>query len=419
MLYYLFNYLDKLDFPGAGMFHYISFRSSMALIFSLFISTLIGRKIINKLQLLQIGETVRELGLEGQMSKKGTPTMGGIIIIISILIPVLLFAKLDNVYIILMLITTVWLGLIGFLDDYIKVFKKNKEGLNGRFKIVGQVGLGFIVGITLYLSPDVMMRENVETRKDNTITEVKHSPAIKSTKTTIPFFKNNNLDYRDWTSFMPKKYRTAATWILFVIITIFIVTAVSNGANLTDGLDGLATGNSAIIGVALGILAYVSSHIEYAAYFNIMYIPKSEELAIFASAFIGATVGFLWYNAFPAQVFMGDTGSLTLGGIIAVFAIIIHKELLLPILCGVFFVESLSVVMQVAYFKYTKKKTGVGKRIFKMTPLHHHYQKAGNAGIDALIQKPLQAVPESKIVVRFWLIGIILAVLTIATLKIR
>jgi phospho-N-acetylmuramoyl-pentapeptide-transferase len=391
----------------------------MALIFSLFISTLIGRKIINKLQLLQIGETVRDLGLEGQMSKKGTPTMGGIIIIISILIPVLLFAKLDNIYIILMLITTVWLGLIGFLDDYIKVFKKNKEGLNGRFKIVGQVGLGFIVGITLYLSPDVMMRENVETRKDNTITEVKHSQAIKSTKTTIPFFKNNNLDYRDWASFIPKKYRTAATWILFVIITIFIVTAVSNGANLTDGLDGLATGNSAIIGVALGILAYVSSHIEYAAYFNIMYIPKSEELAIFASTFIGATVGFLWYNAFPAQVFMGDTGSLTLGGIIAVFAIIIHKELLLPILCGIFFVESLSVVMQVAYFKYTKKKTGVGKRIFKMTPLHHHYQKAGNAGIDALIQKPLQAVPESKIVVRFWLIGIILAALTIATLKIR
>ena len=419
MLYYLFNYLDKLDFPGAGMFHYISFRSSMALIFSLFISTLIGRKIINKLQLLQIGEVVRDLGLEGQMNKKGTPTMGGIIIIISILIPVLLFAKLDNIYIILMLITTIWLGLIGFLDDYIKVFKKNKDGLSGKFKIVGQVGLGFIVGIALYLSPDVMMRENVEVRKGNTITEVTHSPAIKSTKTTIPFFKNNNLDYRDWTSFMPKKYRTAATWILFVVITIFIVTAVSNGANLTDGLDGLATGSSAIIGAVLGILAYVSSHIEYAAYFNIMYIPKSEELAIFASAFLGATVGFLWYNAYPAQVFMGDTGSLTLGGIIAVFAIIIHKELLLPILCGIFFVESLSVMLQVFYFKYTKKRTGVGKRIFKMTPLHHHFQKAGNAGIDAILQRPVNSIPESKIVVRFWLVGIVLAVLAIATLKMR
>jgi len=419
MLYYLFNYLNSLDFPGAGMFHYISFRSSMALIFSLLISTLIGRKIINKLQLLQIGEIVRDLGLEGQMSKKGTPTMGGIIIIISIIIPVLFFARLENVYIILMLITTVWLGMIGFLDDYIKVFKKNKEGLSGKFKIVGQVGLGFIVGITLYLSPDVMMRENVEIRKNDTITEVKHSPAIKSTKTTIPFFKNNNLDYRDWTSFMPKKYRTAATWIIFVIITIFIVTAVSNGANLTDGLDGLATGSSAIIGVTLGILAYVSSHIEYASYLNIMYIPKCEELAVFASAFIGATIGFLWYNAFPAQVFMGDTGSLTLGGIIAVFAIIIHKELLLPILCGIFFVESLSVMLQVSYFKYTKKKTGTGKRIFKMTPLHHHFQKAKSAGIDAVIQKPFNPVPESKIVIRFWLIGIILAVLTIATLKMR
>ena len=418
MLYYLFSYLDKLDFPGAGMFHYISFRSSMALIFSLLISTLIGRKIINKLQSLQIGEIVRDLGLEGQMSKKGTPTMGGIIIIISILIPVLLFAKLENIYIILMLITTIWLGLIGFLDDYIKVFKKNKDGLSGRFKIIGQVGLGFIVGITLYLSPDVMIHENVEVRKDNTITEVKHSPAIKSTKTTIPFFKNNNLDYRDLASFMPK-YRTAATWIIFVIMTIFIVTAVSNGANLTDGLDGLATGSSAIIGATLGILAYVSSHIEYASYLNIMYIPKCEELAVFASAFIGATVGFLWYNAYPAQVFMGDTGSLTLGGIIAVFAIIIHKELLLPILCGIFFVESLSVMLQVAYFKYTKKRTGTGKRIFKMTPLHHHFQKAGNAGIDAIIQKPLNSVPESKIVIRFWLIGIILAVLTIATLKMR
>ena len=418
MLYYLFDYLDKLDFPGAGMFHYVSFRSAMALILSLIISTLIGRKIIEKLQRMQIGETIRDLGLEGQMNKVGTPTMGGIIIIISIVIPVLLFARLHNIYIILMLITTFWLGLIGFTDDYIKVFRKNKEGLSGRLKIVGQIGLGLIVGLTLYLSPDAVMRENVEIRKGDVITDVVYSPDIKSTQTTIPFVKNNNLDYRDMVSFM-SSHRTAATWILFVIITIFIVTAVSNSANLTDGLDGLAAGSSAIIGVALGILAYVSSHLEYAAYLNIMYIPGSAELTIFASAFIGATIGFLWYNAFPAQVFMGDTGSLTLGGIIAVFAIVIHKELLLPILCGVFFVESLSVMTQVSYFKWTKRKTGTGKRIFKMTPLHHHFQKPGNAGIEALIQKPLMAIPESKIVVRFWLIGIILAVLAIATLKMR
>ena len=344
--------------------------------------------------------------------------MGGIIIIISIVLPVLLFCKLTNIYVILMLITTVWLGLIGFIDDYIKVIRKNKNGLGGRFKIVGQVGLGFIVGFTLYLSPQAVMRENVEIIKDGGITEVNYSPEVKSTQTTIPFFKNNNLDYRTLVSFMPAR-RTAATWIIFVIITIFIVTAVSNGANLTDGLDGLAAGSSAIIGAALGVLAYVSSNIPYAAYLNIMYIPGCEELTIFAASFIGATVGFLWYNAFPAQVFMGDTGSLTLGGIIAVFAIVIHKELLLPILCGVFLMESLSVMMQVSYFKYTKKKYGTGKRIFKMTPLHHHFQKQGNAGIDAIIQKPLMPVPESKIVLRFWLIGIILAVMAIATLKIR
>lgn len=418
MFYYLFDYLDKLDFPGAGIFQYVSFRSSMAVIFALLISTIIGRKIIDILQLKQVGELVRDLGVEGQLSKKGTPTMGGIIIIISILIPVLLFARLNNIYIILMIITTIWLGLVGFTDDYIKVFKKNKEGLSGKAKIVGQVGLGLIVGLALYLSPDVMIRENAEIRKNDVITSVEHSPAVKSTKTTIPFMKNNNFDYRDLASFMTN-HRTAVTWIIFVIITIFIVTAVSNGANLTDGLDGLAAGNSAIIGATLGILAYVSSHVEYAAYLNIMYIPYCEELVIFASAFIGATVGFLWYNAYPAQVFMGDTGSLTLGGIIAVFAIIIHKELLLPILCGIFFVESLSVMMQVTYFKYTKKKTGVGKRIFKMTPIHHHFQKPGNAGIDAIWQKPLRPVPESKIVVRFWLVGIVLAVLTIATLKMR
>ncbi len=418
MLYYLFDYLDKIDFPGAGIFQYVSFRSSMAVIFALLISTIIGRKIIDMLQMKQVGEVIRDLGVEGQMSKKGTPTMGGIIIIISILLPVLLFARLDNIYIILMIITTIWLGIVGFVDDYIKVFKKNKEGLSGKAKIVGQVGLGLIVGLTLYLSPDVMIRENVEIRKDDVITHVMHSPEVKSTQTTIPFVKNNNFDYRDLASFMTS-HRTAATWIIFVIVTIFIVTAVSNGANLTDGLDGLAAGNSAIIGATLGILAYVSSHVQYAAYLNIMYIPHCEELVIFASAFIGATVGFLWYNSYPAQVFMGDTGSLTLGGIIAVFAIIIHKELLLPVLCGIFFIESISVVMQVSYFKYTKKKGGVGKRIFKMTPLHHHFQKAGNAGIDAIWQKPFRPVPESKIVVRFWLIGIVLAVLTIATLKMR
>ncbi|GHT59668.1 phospho-N-acetylmuramoyl-pentapeptide-transferase [Bacteroidia bacterium] len=418
MLYYLFDYLDKLDFPGAGIFHYISFRSAMALIFSLVISTIIGRRIIEKLQLMQIGETIRNLGLEGQMKKTGTPTMGGIIIIIAILVPVLLLAKLTNVYIILMLITTAWLGVIGFIDDYIKVIRKNKDGLSGKFKIVGQVGLGLIVGLTIYLSPDAVIRENIEIRENDVITEIIYNQEVKSTQTTIPFLKNNNFDYRSLAFFM-SNHRTAATWIIFVIITIFIVTAVSNGANLTDGLDGLAAGSSAIIGVALGILAYVSSHIKYAAYLNIMYIPGCEELAVFASAFIGACIGFLWYNAFPAQVFMGDTGSLTLGGIIAVFAIIIHKELLLPILCGVFFAESVSVMMQVAYFKYTKKKYGAGRRVFKMTPLHHHFQKAGNAGIDAWIQKPLIAVPESKIVVRFWLIGIILVVLAIATLKMR
>lgn len=419
MLYDLFDYLNKLDMPGAGMFQYISFRSAMALILSLFISTIIGKRIITWLQKKQIGETVRDLGLEGQYQKKGTPTMGGIIIIIAILVPVLLLAKLNNIYVILMLITTIWMGAIGYVDDHIKVFRKNKEGLKGSLKIVGQIGLGLIVGLAIYLSPHAVMRENVEITHHDNRTEIQYSPEIKSTQTTIPFVKNNNLDYRNIVSFVPFKYRTAATWILFVLVSIFIVTAVSNSSNLTDGLDGLAAGSSAIIGVALGILAYVSSHLEYAAYLNIMYIPGTEELAIYASAFIGATIGFLWYNAYPAQVFMGDTGSLTLGGIIAVFAIIIHKELLLPILCGVFFVESLSVMMQVSYFKYTKKRYGTGRRILKMSPLHHHFQKAGNAGIDAIIQKPIIPIPESKIVVRFWLVGIILAVLAIATLKMR
>ncbi|MDR1527208.1 MAG: phospho-N-acetylmuramoyl-pentapeptide-transferase [Dysgonamonadaceae bacterium] len=418
MLYDLFQYLNQLNFPGAGLFHYVSFRSASALVLSLLLSTITGKRIITALQRQQIGETIRDLGLEGQMQKKGTPTMGGLIIIIAILVPVLLLARLNNIYIMLMLITTLWLGTIGFIDDFIKVIQKNKEGLSGKLKIVGQVGLGLIVGLTIYLSPHAVMHENVERVKEGEKTEIVYTPAVKSTQTTIPFLKNNNLDYRSFVSFMPS-HRTAATWILFVLITIFIVTAVSNGANLTDGLDGLAAGSSAIIGVALGILAYVSSHLGFAAYLNIMYIPGCEELAVFACAFIGACIGFLWYNAFPAQVFMGDTGSLTLGGIIAVFAIIIHKELLLPILCGVFFVESLSVMAQVSYFKWTKKKYGVGKRIFKMTPLHHHFQKPGHAGIDALIQKPFVPIPESKIVVRFWLIGIILAVLAIATLKMR
>ncbi len=419
MLYYLFNYLDQFDIPGAGMFRYVSTRASLAVILSIIISTVIGRRIINMLQKQQIGEVVRDLGLEGQMSKKGTPTMGGIIIIIAILIPTLLFCRLGNVYIILMLVTTVWLGTLGFLDDYIKVFKKDKEGLRGKFKIVAQVGLGLIVGIVMYASPQIVSREIVEVKEGGHTEQVNlYVENVKSTQTTIPFVKDNNLDYESFVSFMGK-YSEPAAWVLLVIVVIFIVTAVSNGANLTDGLDGLATGTSAIIGITLGILAYVSGHAEFAQYLNIMYIPGTEELVIFAAAFIGATIGFLWYNAFPAQVFMGDTGSLTLGGIIGVFAVLIHKELLLPILCGIFLVESLSVVLQVAYFKFTKKKYGVGRRIFKMTPLHHHFQKPGNAGIQALIQKPINVVPESKIVVRFWLVGIILAVITLATLKMR
>ncbi|MDL2255489.1 phospho-N-acetylmuramoyl-pentapeptide-transferase [Parabacteroides sp. OttesenSCG-928-K15] len=421
MLYYLFNFLDEwIDLPGAGMFKYISFRSGLALILSLFITTAIGRIIIDKLRRKQIGETVRDLGLEGLYSKKGTPTMGGIIIIIAILIPTLLCCRLDNIYILLMIVTTVWLGIIGWTDDYIKVFKKDKEGLRGQFKVIGQVGLGFIVGLVLYLSPDVVIRENIEVYNGETqIEEIRfHTDETKSTKTTIPFLKNNNFDYEmlvGWAG----DYKQPLAWILFVLIVIFIVTAVSNGANLTDGLDGLAAGSSGIIGVALGILAYMSSHVDFASFLNIMYIPGAEELVIFAAAFIGATVGFLWYNAYPAQVFMGDTGSLTLGGIIAVFAIIIRKELLIPILCGIFLVEVVSVIIQRFYFKYTKRKYGEGRRVFKMTPLHHHFQKPGNAGIQAIIQKPYNVVPESKIVIRFWLIGIILAVITIVTLKMR
>ncbi|MCK5823028.1 MAG: phospho-N-acetylmuramoyl-pentapeptide-transferase [Bacteroidales bacterium] len=415
MFYYIFDYLDKLNFPGAGMFQYISFRSSLAIITSLIVSLLYGKKIIRLLQRQQIGETIRDLGLEGQMQKKGTPTMGGLIIIASILIPTLLFAKLDNIYIILMIITTVWLGFIGFIDDYIKVFKKNKEGLAGKFKILGQIILGVIVALTLYFSDDAVIREKVkiETPSTNIVENVSQinkneefvSRDIKSTKTTIPFFKHNEGDYAFLVSFLGKKASQKWAWLVFAIAVIFIITAVSNSANMTDGLDGLATGSSAIIGVTLGILAYLSGHVIYSEYLDIMYIPNAGELVVFSSAFIGAAIGFLWYNSYPAQVFMGDTGSLSIGGIIAVFAIIIHKELLIPILCGVFFVESLSVIMQVGYFKYTKRKSGQGKRIFLMAPLHHHYQKLG--------------YHESKIVTRFWIIGILLAVVTIVTLKIR
>ena len=421
MLYHLFQYLESIFiFPGAHLFNYISFRTGLAFILALLLSTIFGRQIIDFLQKKQIGESIRDLGLEGQMSKKGTPTMGGIIIIVAILVPTLLLANLTNTYILLMLITTVWLGLIGFLDDFMKLSKKNKEGLSGRFKIVGQIGLGLIVGLTMYMSSDVVIRQNIEvkgvTHRVESVVYAKHD--IKSTLTTIPFVKNNNLNYAaafSWAGDKAQRYG----WILFVLVSIFIVTAVSNGANLTDGLDGLATGSSAIMGVILGILAYVSGNVNYAGYLNIMYLPGTGELLIFAGAFIGATIGFLWYNAYPAQVFMGDTGSLTIGGIIAVFAIAIRKELLIPILCGVFLIESLSVMVQVAYFKYTKKRFGEGKRVFKMTPLHHHYQKAGNSGIQAIFQRPINAMPESRIVIRFWIVGIILAAITIITLKIR
>ena len=417
MLYHLFHDLN-IQMPGVGLWSYISFRAGLALILSLFISTIIGKRIIDYLKLKQMGELVRSLGLEGENSKKGTPTMGGIIIIISILLPCILVGRFDSLYMILMLVTTVWLGLLGYADDYIKVVKKDKEGMHGKFKIIGQVGLGLIVGLVLYFSPDFVIRENVEVPGVNG-TEIEYQREdVKSLTTTIPFVKNHNFDYADLVPFMGE-YQDIAGWVIFIFVIILVVTAVSNSANLTDGLDGLATGTSAIIGVALGILAYFSGHIEYASYFNIMYIPGSGELVVFMAAFIGATIGFLWYNSAPAQVFMGDTGSLTLGGIIAVFAILIHKELLIPILCGVFFVEALSVIIQTTYFKITKKRTGVGRRVFKMSPLHHHFQKPGNAGIDALIQRPIQVIPETKIVTRFWIIGIILAVITLVTLKIR
>ena len=419
MLYYLFAYLhDELKFPGAGVFQYISFRAALALIMSLIISLLFGKKIIGILLKKQVGETVRDLGLDGQKVKQGTPTMGGLIIIAAILIPTLLFARLFNVYVVIMIVTTIWLGIIGFIDDYIKVFKKDKEGLAGRFKILGQVGLGLIIGITLYWNPNVVVKEKVvnksiviEHNNENVIEDMRQSEnalyspkAVKSTATTIPFIKNHEFDYAFLISWMGEGYKKYA-WLIFIPIVILIITAVSNGANITDGIDGLATGTSAIIGATLGILAYVSGNTVFANYLNIMYIPHAGELVVFIAAFVGACVGFLWYNAYPAQVFMGDTGSLALGGIIATYAIAIRKELLIPILCGVFLIENLSVVMQVGYFKYTKKKYGEGRRIFKMSPLHHHYQKLG--------------YHESKIVSRFWIIGIMLAVLTVVTLKLR
>jgi len=408
MFYFLFEYLDKIDFMGAGLFKYISFRAALAAITSLLVSLIWGKKLINILQKKQIGEVVRDLGLEGQYQKKGTPTMGGLIIIAAIIIPVVLFADLSNVYIILMLVTTVWLGIIGFIDDYIKTFKNDKGGLSGRYKIYGQVGLGLIVGLTFYLSNDIQIRENPQANVlNNTEILVQQEIPItvdKSLKTTIPFFKDNEFDY-SWLVDFAGEYKQKAAWMIFILLVIFMITAVSNGANMTDGLDGLAAGTSAIMGTTLGIFAYVSGNLIFADYLNIMYIPQIGELVIFASAFIGATIGFLWYNSFPAQVFMGDTGSLTLGGIIAVFAILIRKELLLPVLAGVFVVENFSVILQVGYFKYTKKRFGVGKRIFKMAPLHHHFQ--------------LKGFPESKIVTRFWIVGILLALITILTLKIR
>jgi len=417
MLYYLFDYLDKyFNTPGAGMFQYILFRAPMAIITSLLISMVFGHSLIERLRKRQVGESVRDLGLEGQIEKQGTPTMGGLIIIGAIIIPTLLFAKLHNIYIILMIVTTLWLGIIGFIDDYIKVFKKNKKGLAGKFKILGQVILGIVVGSVMYFHDDVVIRERVQEetvvstqdmfRIDNynEKPELFSPESVKSTKTTIPFVKNNEFDYSVLISWMGEgasKY----VFIVFILVVIFIITAVSNGANLTDGLDGLATSTSAIIGFALAVLAYVSGNMIFAKYLNIMYIPDTGELAIFIGAFVGACIGFLWYNSYPAQVFMGDTGSLTIGGIIAVFAIIIRKELLIPLLCGIFLIQSISVLMQVSYFKYTRWRFGVGKRIFLMSPLHHHYQKKG--------------YHEAKIVMRFFIIGILLAVLTIVTLKIR
>ncbi len=406
MLYYLFNYLDQtINFPGASVFQYITFRSALAFILSLLFSTIYGKRIINFLRKQQVGETVRELGLEGQKEKAGTPTMGGIIIILATLIPVFLLAKLDNIYIILLVVTTIWMGAIGFLDDYIKVFKKDKEGLKGIFKVIGQIGLGLFVGSVLYFSPNVTVRKDtIGLRIKSELVQDKQVLNEKSTATTIPFLKNNEFDYAEVLSFMGEGYEKWS-WLIFIPMVILIVTAVSNGANLTDGIDGLAAGTSAISVLTFGLFAFVSGNIIFSDYLNIMYIPNSGEMTIFIAAFVGALVGFLWYNAYPATVFMGDTGSLTIGGIIAVIAISIRKELMIPVICGIFLAENLSVVLQVSYFKYTKKKTGEGKRIFLMSPLHHHYQKKG--------------YHESKIVARFWIVGILLAIFSLVSLKLR
>lgn len=423
MLYYVFRFLEQWDVPGSGMWSFISFRSLLALILALVISAWFGEYFIRWMKRHHISETQRDASIDPfGVQKINVPSMGGIIIIVSILVPCLLLGRLRNIYMILMLVSTVWLGVLGFLDDYIKIFKKNKEGLSGRYKIVGQVVLGLAVGLTLYLSPDATIRENIEMQRKGNVTEIVHkSQPVKSTITTIPFVKNNNLDYADIVGFCGK-YKTQAGWILFVLVTIFVITAVSNGANLNDGMDGMAAGNSAIICIALGILAYVSSHIEYASYLNIMYVPGSQELVIFICAMVGALIGFLWYNAYPAQIFMGDTGSLTIGGLIAVLAIIIHKELLIPILCGIFLVESLSVILQVEYFKLGKRR-GVRQRIFKRTPIHDNFRVLPEQ-LDKTCRYvfgnwPHGAWHESKITVRFWIVTIILAALTIITLKIR
>lgn len=402
MLYYLLKYLDSIfDFPGAALYQFITFRSGMAFILSLLISTIFGKKIISYLRKQQIGETVRQLGLEGQNEKAGTPTMGGIIIILATLVPVLLLARLDNIYVLVLILTTIWMGVIGFLDDYIKVFKKDKEGLKGKFKVVGQIGLGIIVGTIFYFHPNITVRDTPSILLE---TGVSSKFDIKSTTTTIPFFKDNEFNYGQLISWMGDGYENYV-WLIFIPIVIFIVTAVSNGANLTDGIDGLAAGTSAITVVALGIFAFVSGNFVFANYLNIMYIPNSGEMTVYIAAFVGALVGFLWYNAYPAQVFMGDTGSLTIGGIIAVLAIAVRKEMLIPVLCGIFLAENLSVVLQVAYFKYTKKKYGEGRRILLMSPLHHHYQKKG--------------YHESKIVTRFWIVGVFLAIFCVVSLKLR
>ena len=423
MLYYLFRFLEQYDIPGSHMWSYISFRSLLALIFSLLISAWFGEKFIKWMKQRKIFETERDPEIDPfGVEKKGVPTMGGIIIIVSILIPVLLFGRIRNIYLILMIVTTLWLGFLGFLDDYIKIFRRNKEGLKGKYKIIGQISIGFIVGLTLWLSPDAVVRENVNVRQQNQEVVVKHQKeAVKSLQTTIPFVKNHNLNYSDILGFLGD-YKVAAGWAIFVLMTILVVTAVSNGANLNDGMDGMCAGNSAIIGAALGILTYISSHIGYASYFDIMYIPHSEELVVFLCAFVGAMVGFLWYNAFPAQVFMGDTGSLTIGGIIGVCAVIIHKELLLPILCGIFFVESLSVIIQTQWFKFQKRK-GKRVRVFRATPIHDNFRKLDKQ-LDATSTYILKGWPhrpfhESKITIRFWITTIILAALTIITLKIR